>query len=78
MLQVNESETRSSELLKQAADTVDKTHSYETLAARDYHSVTRYVQDLETDTATIDQYNTTAHRVCATSPAVLLLLFESF
>jgi len=54
---------QSAELLTQAADTIDVTHSWETRAATEYHSVSRYVHDLATDSATIDGYNTSAYLV---------------
>ena len=61
---MNETEVRSGELLRLAADSVDVTHSWETSAASEYHELRRYLHDLATDAATIDAYNTSAHLVC--------------
>ena len=60
---MNETLTRSRELLTLAAESADVTKSILSRAQSDYRALTHDVTSLAADVAVIDDYNTSAHQV---------------
>jgi len=61
---VAEMKTRTSELLRQAAVSVNITQTSLSLTTSHHRAVSRYTSSLATDVAVIDGYNASAHLVC--------------